>query len=233
MTPYAEGVKVYEETALVQEIQNLINRTKSTIITRDRRGASSTTDLKIESVQRIENVDLWQSYCFKRARLSRKGKENGFRLLDDIKTQGTWDGPPLEIHANEIFLFHGTSIQAVQNIIHRGFSDKLGRDSGLFGAGIYFAESATKSDEYARPINSEGDHFYLFLSRVSMGSVHHTHTHLNGWREAPCRQGCRQMCRNPMHQKHDSVMGHAAYRELVVYNSDQTYPEFLIKYSRR
>ena len=46
---------------------------------------------------------------------------------------------------NEFFLFHGTKGESIKPIACNGFYCS---SSGLFGPGVYFAESSTKSDQY-------------------------------------------------------------------------------------
>ena len=49
---------------------------------------------------------------------------------------------------NEYYLFHGTTEATVGAIEKQGFEDRLA-SKGLFGKGMYFAESSTKADQYA------------------------------------------------------------------------------------
>ena len=56
---------------------------------------------------------------------------------------------PLRNTANEKYFFHGTGSGVVERIIANGFNGTFA-GAGLFGAGTYFAESPTKSDQYAR-----------------------------------------------------------------------------------
>jgi hypothetical protein len=52
----------------------------------------------------------------------------------------------LQEASNEVYLFHGTSDTICDAVLREGFDSRLG--SGLFGQGSYFAESASKSDQY-------------------------------------------------------------------------------------
>lgn len=71
------------------------------------------------------------------------------RLGDELsKSEGSGE-QPLRSTANEKYFFHGTNSGAVERIIANGFNGVFA-GAGLFGAGIYFAESPTKSDQYAR-----------------------------------------------------------------------------------
>ena len=80
---------------------------------------------------------------------------------------------------NEVYLFHGTSIEAAKGIAETGFRiDLAGSKAGkAFGAGAYFAERSTKSDEYTTPhahtlgIVSE-THYAMLLCRVCLGEMY-------------------------------------------------------------
>ena len=49
---------------------------------------------------------------------------------------------------NESWLFHGTDKKYIDKIKHQGLDFRVGSEGGMFGKGIYFAESATKADQY-------------------------------------------------------------------------------------
>lgn len=52
----------------------------------------------------------------------------------------------------EVFLFHGTKLHNIPNIIEKGFDLKRARN-GLYGKAIYFAESSEKADQYTGEYN--------------------------------------------------------------------------------
>ncbi|KAG7216589.1 hypothetical protein INR49_023298 [Caranx melampygus] len=49
-------------------------------------------------------------------------------------------------HHNERMLFHGSPF--INAIIHKGFDERHAYIGGMFGAGIYFAENSSKSNQY-------------------------------------------------------------------------------------
>ena len=112
-----------------------------------------------------------------------------------------------------------------------GFEERVVVTSGsAYGAGIYFAESPSKSDQYAG--NASQATHWLVLARVTLGSSHRTTSSLGGGvRRAPCIEGETGNC---AHARHDSVRAEASsrFREFVVYDRAQTYPEYLIEYRR-
>lgn len=68
-----------------------------------------------------------------------------------LKSQtASYTQPPMQTDKNENLLFHGTpSSFSVANIIASGFEPP--NRGARFGQGVYFADSITKSDQYATP----------------------------------------------------------------------------------
>jgi len=140
--------------------------------------------------------------------------------------------------ANEVLLFHGTKSNIVDFIIQQGFEERIAKDEGTFGAGIYFAENSSKSDEYITP-DSNG-FCKLFLCRVCLGIPFVATQSLISIRRPPCRNGDIGPC---VHDRADSVLAECKrtgnqnatlerYREFIVYDRSQCYPEFLITFKR-
>src|SRR5690554_5341375 len=87
------------------------------------------------------------------------------------------------------------------------------------------AEDSSKADQYATPNSSNS--FFMFLSRVTLGSPFHTQTAHKNHRRPPERQDKNCLF--------DSLVGKLPsmrYREFIVYDRSQCYPEFLIEYKR-
>lgn len=92
----------------------------------------------------------------------------------------------LDADLNEVFLFHGTAPETVPKIIAGGANERFGSLVGLFGAGNYFAELASKADQYSLPFKCPTCHcawaspegkgeagvFPIFLSRVALGRTY-------------------------------------------------------------
>ncbi len=55
-------------------------------------------------------------------------------------------------HYNERFLFHGSPF--LHSIVTKGFDERHAYIGGMFGAGIYFAENSSKSNQvgFCNPI---------------------------------------------------------------------------------
>ena len=101
---------------------------------------------------------------------------------------------------------------------------RLPPDAGrMLGDGVYFAENASKSDQYGVP---HGQTFYLFVARVCLGAAYGTDSPQHGIKRPP-----EASAGGPLF---DSVLYDRAgkHREFVVYDRTACYPEFLLEYER-
>eukprot|EP00439_Symbiodinium_sp_Y106_P053566 s282_g7.t1 len=146
--------------------------------------------------------------------------------------------------SNEWRLFHGTNIDASRGICGSNFRLALSgtgatwkepgeaKGSPLYGFGIYLADMVTKSDEYADPLpegeEEEGLHAMLVVRCVG-GRANVIETN-----EIDKEQLKKEVFDGPYH----SVFGDRVktlgkpYREIIVYDKDQIYPEYLVLYER-
>jgi len=105
----------------------------------------------------------------------------------------------------------------------------------LYGRGLYFAEASSKSDEYAGEdagdaLSSKNLHAML-LCRVVCGRILYTDA------EKPDAELLERRCAVASGE-HDSVLGdreacRGTYREYVVYQAPQVYPEYIVVYRRK
>ncbi|CEL92888.1 unnamed protein product [Vitrella brassicaformis CCMP3155] len=237
-------------------VQHLMNETFLDRRTRDREGRMPKW-LKVTSVHRIENPRLWTEYCVKRYEMLREVRtlEDELYKMSNIRTMAAWQHVnPSTTHSlvpevNETYLFHGTSMEAAEAIADSGFMIKLaGTGAGtLYGKGIYFTECSSKGDEYtsttAAPATStdrdttsaatanEADPpvYSMLLCRVCLGHIFWT---------PEDRPTPMQLYKLVKGGPHHSVLGDretakGTYREFIVYEPDQAYPEYLIRYCRR
>lgn len=101
----------------------------------------------------------------------------------------------------------------------------------LYGPGLYLAENSSKSDEYAADEDS-GIYrglYAMLICRVTCGRILYTDE------LKPVKSRLTQQC--TLEKRYDSVLGDrektkGTYREFVVYNSAQVYPECVILYKR-
>ena len=81
--------------------------------------------IKVQGVQRIQNMSMWQSYAVKRQTVLQREK-------DDAANQGAKSQSRYE----RVWLFHGTDDQTVPKIIEMGFNRSFcGKNATAFGKG--------------------------------------------------------------------------------------------------
>jgi len=162
----------------------------------------------ITKIQRISNRKLWERYLHRRKEIC---EEN-------------------HLYANERMLFHGSPF--INAIIQKGFDERHAYIGGMFGAGIYFAENSSKSNQYVNGImggtgcSQHKDRScysckrQMLLCRVALGKSFYQFSALKMAHAPP---------------GHHSVVGRPSggglsFSEYVVYRGEQAYPEYLISY---
>ena len=80
---------------------------------------------RVIRIQKLCNAKLWQRYLHRRSEICEEN--HGF--------------------SNERMLFHGSPF--INAIVQKGFDERHAYIGGMFGAGIYFAENSSKSNQYA------------------------------------------------------------------------------------
>lgn len=143
----------------------------------------------------------------------------------------------LEASVNEAYLWHGTKYEAVEHI----FSEDLhmGKKAlGFFGAGLYFADSCAKADEYSTPHEHMAGWYkttahnleagqsvcVMLLCRVVLGRV-----------DLERKAGdYRAMVGTPGQHEYDSLFGErdGHRREVILYHERAVFPEFCVLYTR-
>ncbi|XP_065348135.1 poly [ADP-ribose] polymerase tankyrase [Cloeon dipterum] len=159
-------------------------------------------------IQKVQNRKLWERYSHRRKEVA---EENGSQ-------------------SNERMLFHGSPF--INAIVQKGFDERHAYIGGMFGAGIYFAENSSKSNQYVYGIGGGTGcpqhkdrscyscHRHLLLCRVTLGK---SFLQFSAMKMAHAPPG------------HHSVMGRPSagglnFPEYVVYRGEQAYPEYLITY---
>lgn len=242
---------IVEDPAIKAKFQLLLDATARQVYTRDRMGQPVPERLELVAVRAITNEDVWGDYMARRETVRQEliGDDSDFQQygVDTIVTAA--DAPkaaagsdtveevsarlaadfaePLLPEVNEVFLFHGTNEDAAHKITTGNVRVNLaGSNTGtLYGRGVYFAESATKSDEYTWPINGVR---HMLLCRVILGRVLYSDS-----KETDPR-ACEGAC---LGGKYHSVLGdrkkvRGTFREFVVFDEEQVYPNYILDYRR-
>jgi len=234
-----------EKQSITIAMQRMLDKTWKDQRTRDARLHGRTGGMekfKVVNVRRNENPKSWISYFKLRAQLAEKLESRGGCKQWTAKTAATGlDGESCPVHdraglmneVNEFYLFHGTKPSAVHAICKDDFALNLtGTNAGtLYGPGLYFAEASSKADEYASD-DKEGIFeglYALILCRVMCGNMHYTDA---------VRPNVQTLMDSIVKNRtHQSVLGdrekcRGTYREFIVFDPDQVYPEYIIIYRR-
>ncbi|KAF4085338.1 hypothetical protein AMELA_G00116960 [Ameiurus melas] len=162
----------------------------------------------IVKIQKVCNKKLWERYTHRRKEVSEENHN----------------------HPNERMLFHGSPF--VNAIIHKGFDERHAYIGGMFGAGIYFAENSSKSNQYVYgigggtgcPLHKDRSCYtcqrQLLFCRVTLGK---SFLQFSAMKMAHSPPGHHSVSGRP------SVNG-LALAEYVIYRGEQAYPEYLITY---
>jgi len=223
--------------------QSLVDRTFRQVYTRDRRGGRIPIGLKVLGVTRVANDANWAAYVARRDVIKSRLSWLSFQKPDwptDVTHPPMTQGLPEEIGSSplpeldgaacEVWLWHGTSAAGAEGITTDDFNlDLCGSNAGtLYGRGIYLAESCTKSDEYAAP--DTGGVRHLLLCRAALGRVRYLDK--DGFRPDELVQSC-----SGYWAQYDSILGdrekvRGTFREFVLYDTDQVYSNYIVKYQR-
>jgi len=197
-------------------------------------------------VWRNQNIDLWTKYRATRAAIGEEC-DNGGSPTERMPVQSSGPvfdglaGPELQVKHNEWQLFHGGPKDALKQICHDNFNHGLAGTGGtwkeegdtwgvpLYGFGVYFAEYITKADEYALA-DPEDPGVYSVLQCRVLGGRTKVETDL----EIDRNSLESQVLDGPFHSVFgDRVSLHnKPYREIMVYDKNQIFPEFLLTYRR-
>jgi len=233
------NIRIKEENPVfLEKFQMLIDRTYSDVTTRDRVNHCKTwmvpRNFKLVEVHRNENSRLWRKYTIQKAELQRERRElqAEYPTFTTKTSEHLYDlfeqaDKHLDKTVNEWYLFHGTSASAARNICGNDFKLRLaGSNTGtLYGRGTYLAESITKADEYSK---EEQGVFTVLVCRVLGGRVRYCDE------RNPDAEALTQDC---VSGDFDSILGDRlkvskTYREFIIFDSQNIYPEYVLKYKR-
>lgn len=162
------------------------------------------TRTKILSVERIQNLAMWQSYIVKRSTVCNRDKEVSKKATALERFEKHW-------------LWHGTNVEVMDKILQQGFNRSFcGKNATLYGKGVYFARDTSYSSckTYAVP-DSSGNQ-YIMACRVVVGE------YCRGKKDAvtPDIRDVKQ------HSLYDSTVDTMANPSIyVTYHDAQAYPE--------
>ena len=137
---------------------------------------------KILKLERVENMALWKQYWH------RKREMVDIMRAHNIRSSGLSPAPPYLANPrltnpdqlmaqglNEVFLYHGTSVEIAAIVSKHGFDERVS-NNGLYGKGLYFADESCKAGQYAKSQYSRecGETTKtILISRVTLGDPHY------------------------------------------------------------
>lgn len=124
---------------------------------------------------------------------------------------------------NEKKLFHATASYSVEAICKQNFDWRLhGKNASCYGEGSYFAVNASYSDSFAGRYGNMSK--FMFLTKVLVGSYTKGRSI---YRRPPPKQPS-----DPVSDLYDSCVDDMSDPTIfVVFDTDQSYPEYIIQYS--
>lgn len=236
-----------KEQALLDRVQKLVDVTFTGFgpagkltRTRDRAKEPIANRLEVMSVVYVQNSENYINFKARRAQVAE-------RITSEVPVAAAWDiktcrvplegvgrhkTNPVDHQINEYYLWHGTTPKAASAITDTDFDLKRAGSAygALFGPGIYFAESCMKADEYTAA--DRRGWMPLILCRVVLGKINYCDAFdakkLSKYLEDSCKPG------GPF----DSVLGdrekvRGTFREFIVFDNQQVYPEYIVWYVRR
>lgn len=190
------------------EYQSVESQMQSTIREHKDRAGGHFTAYKIHKISKVRNKRLLEKYIHRKKEVA--DENHG--------------------HDNERLLFHGSP--SLQNIVQKGFDERHAYIGGMFGAGIYFAENSSKSNQYVYgigggtgcPMHKDRSCYIctrqLLLCRVCLGK---SFLQFSAIRMAHAPPGHHSVIGRPS-------SGGLSYPEYVVYRGEQAYPEYLVSF---
>ena len=164
------------------------------------------TQFTIQSVERIQNMDLWNLYVAKRKSIcGRKSPKDAQNLVRN-------------------WLFHGCSGDVTDEIAQGGFNRSFcGKHGAMYGQGAYFARDASYSTYPLYSARDANGVQSIFLARVVVGE------YCRGVRDA-LTPDVRDAA---THAHYDSTVDNVRDPSIfVTYNDPQAYPEYLVKFKQ-
>ena len=194
-------------------------------------------DVTVRDAINLTHTDIEIMEVWKNTKSKRKYNKN-LKTMRNIEFPG--DLPPIKTSTltstllrdklrlntdKEVLLFHGTKIDTMQNVMSKGFNMKYASNYSLFGRGLYFAESYQKSDQYVDDQNDRREErLTMILARVALGKVNMTD---QDHRDKPFPEGFDSAI-----AAHERARHRRRFREFIVTNEKQCFPEYVIIYKR-
>mmetsp|Transcript_30172 Transcript_30172/g.33719 ORF Transcript_30172/g.33719 Transcript_30172/m.33719 type:complete len:499 (+) Transcript_30172:572-2068(+) len=222
---------------------------------------------KVTRVVRLQDVMQWKLYNVQREKMQRQHKKYrdtpGYKetcklLRDNPIETSKYSQQDMNKDIREVYLFHGTNISTTMKIKDLGFDNRVGKVSGMFGGGAYFADVSSKSAQYIPCSTCEGGNYFnkkrctctckedqkdlcMIVSRVLLGDFHlvkkydektYKGTTKHPVRRPPNKEGLNGITYDSVVAERKEWDGCVEWREFVIYDRNQAYAEYLVYYKR-
>lgn len=144
-----------------EAIKKLIKKTWNPVLVGLGKDAESLdhSKIKIRKIERIENIELFNSYSSKRDYIIRRMVRKDhikYPPLEELTKEGEIMtkrsdilNESLYLDINERYVFHGTKPDLIGKISKYGLDPRKSTGRKMLGRGIYGAENPMKADQYA------------------------------------------------------------------------------------
>ena len=172
---------------------------------------------RIVSIQRIQNVAMYQSYIVKRKNIIER--DQTLRRADNSASfaQGL-------ARFERRWLWHGTNADTVDKIVQQGFNRSFcGKNATVYGKGVYFARDASYSSCDTYSPEDSARRKYILACSVVVGEFCRGRTNA---RTPDLRDAAKNIL-------YDSTVDNPSRPSLyVTYHDAQCYPEYLIVFKK-
>ncbi|CAJ1344205.1 unnamed protein product [Effrenium voratum] len=198
----------------------------------------------VVSVEQLHNVNLWKSYEFRKEQIRREltaSLPQSHIMESNTQLSGACSWAKLDASINEMLVLHGTALQNLDKIAQFGFDERLAREGGLFGQGIYFTDESCKSAQYSgaycRHSGVTEEVGCIIIARLVLGYPYFATGPLKQLKTEPLRdeanvsQGhCHCVVARSGTPNGQGGGAKQVHKEFVVFNRYQAYPELVVRF---
>eukprot|EP00435_Cladocopium_sp_Y103_P057142 s1260_g19.t1 len=191
-------------------------------------------NFSITGIQQICNVRIWKDYEYRKEQVRKEldGHHRVPAVTGGLPLQAcSW--AHLDERINEMLLIHGTTVDKINEIANFGFDERLARQRGLYGQGVYFTDQSCKSLQYTGA--KRGNSGCFIIARVILGHPFGARGPLKQLKveplvdhNDPSKGRCHSVIAKPgtPHGGQQQV-----HREFVLFDGAQAYPEMIVHFS--
>ncbi|CAE7807286.1 Parp12, partial [Symbiodinium necroappetens] len=190
-------------------------------------------NLTITKLEQIQNIGLWKSYEFRKEQVKKELEGKAAPAVTSSFAACQW--AKMDPTVNEVLVLHGTTPDKVDLIANFGFDERLAREKGRYGQGVYFTDQTCKAFQYSGASQqSEG---CFIVTRLIVGDPHYARGPLPQVKVEPLRDPqdasrgrCHSVIAAPGTPSGSGPQ--QVHRELVIFNGAQAYPEMIVHIRR-